>query len=94
LPKGGITPLWPPAHRASGPEGKEGRGEIFIPIKSGSIMDSLVTSQPNLLPFGVGYGTEFFKVSSMKPPRRDSFSPFGGFLIFHFKNIKMKGEQK
>src|SRR4030066_2443687 len=27
--KGGITPLWPPAHRASGPEGKEGRGEIF-----------------------------------------------------------------
>ena len=29
LPKGGITPLWPPAHRASGPEGKEGGGEIF-----------------------------------------------------------------
>jgi hypothetical protein len=25
----GITPLWPPAHRASGPEGKEGRGEIL-----------------------------------------------------------------
>jgi hypothetical protein len=22
--KGGITSLWPPAHRASGPEGKEG----------------------------------------------------------------------
>jgi len=29
LPKGGITPLWPPAHRTSGPEGKEGQGEIF-----------------------------------------------------------------
>src|SRR4030042_7038945 len=27
--KGGISPLWPPAHRASGPEGKEGLGEIF-----------------------------------------------------------------
>jgi len=24
IPKGGITPLWPPAHRASDPEGKEG----------------------------------------------------------------------
>src|SRR4030067_2538679 len=29
FPKRGITPLWPPAHRASGLEGKEGRGEIF-----------------------------------------------------------------
>src|SRR4030042_6211222 len=40
LPKGVITPLWPPSHRASlrgmspsgaepGLEGKEGRGEIF-----------------------------------------------------------------
>jgi len=40
IPKGGITPLWPPAHRASDPEGKERRaclrealrrrqGEIF-----------------------------------------------------------------
>ena len=29
--KGGncYPPLWPPAHRASDPEGKEGRGEIF-----------------------------------------------------------------
>ncbi|OGP75695.1 MAG: hypothetical protein A2V86_15455 [Deltaproteobacteria bacterium RBG_16_49_23] len=27
--KGGIAPLWPPAHRASGPEGKEGQEEIF-----------------------------------------------------------------
>jgi len=26
---GGISRLWPPAHRASGPEGKEGLGEIF-----------------------------------------------------------------
>ena len=24
-----IIPLWSPAHRASGPEGKEGPGEIF-----------------------------------------------------------------
>ena len=34
--KGGISPLWPPAHRASGPEGKEGpayrQGEIFATI--------------------------------------------------------------
>jgi len=29
LQKGGISPLWPPAHRASGPEGKEGIEEIF-----------------------------------------------------------------
>ena len=27
--KGGNSPLWPPAHRASGPEGKGGLGEIF-----------------------------------------------------------------
>ena len=32
LQKGGISPLWPPAHRASGPEGKEGLGEIFAAI--------------------------------------------------------------
>jgi len=32
LQKGGIPPLWPPAHRASGPEGKEGSGEIFTTI--------------------------------------------------------------
>jgi hypothetical protein len=25
-----FPPLWPPAHRASGPEGNEGAGEIFI----------------------------------------------------------------
>ena len=24
-----LPPLWPQAHRASGPEGKEGAGEIF-----------------------------------------------------------------
>jgi hypothetical protein len=41
FPKGGITPLWPPAHRASlramrlsepeaGPEGKEGDLEGFL----------------------------------------------------------------
>jgi hypothetical protein len=24
-----FSPLWPPAHRASGPEGKEGLGEIL-----------------------------------------------------------------
>ena len=34
-------------------------------------MDSLVTSQPNLLPFGVGYEEEFSKVSNMKPPGGD-----------------------
>jgi hypothetical protein len=59
-----------------------------------SIMDSLVTSQPNLLPFGVGYETEFSKVSNMKPPRGDSFIPLEAFLFFLFKNIKKKGEQK
>ncbi len=39
IPKGGITPSWPPAHRASGPEGKEGRGglitESFEMLKGG-----------------------------------------------------------
>jgi len=39
--KGRNSPLWPPAHRASGPEGKEGLGEIFRRYLF-SIIDSLV----------------------------------------------------
>ena len=36
-----FPPLWPPAHRASGPEGKEGQGEILSIISDSISLPSL-----------------------------------------------------
>ena len=49
-----------------------------------------LTSQPNLLPFEVGYEAEFSKVSSMKPPRGNSIIPLEAFLFFLLKTLKRK----
>ncbi len=40
-----FTPLWPPAHRTTGPKGKEGGGERFSEKYVYSIMDLLVLGE-------------------------------------------------
>jgi hypothetical protein len=59
--------------------GKEGRGEIFIPIKSGSIMDSLVIFIPGPEPLrhvlsGLPIRTGFTPLEIMDRPSRASGS--------------------
>ncbi len=61
-----CPPLWPPAHRASGPEGKEGWGEIFIPIKSGSMMDFLITLDCSIKILYIGVHRCTWRLINMK----------------------------
>ena len=74
IPKGGVTPLWPPAHRASGPEGKEGSGEIFA-TTSLLNYDEVVKSRKSLrvvIPVPI-----FIGINSSRPPAHRASGPEG-----------------